>query len=218
MMRRMMLAVFVLLWVVTSAWPKFKPDEQQYLDDRFKALQQELEELTTQMKNLQGQLQVLRENQAQYQEVIARQQSSLKSLDEMVTKMRLDSEENFSNLKTVILQLRKATQDGFVKLCGSAPPPTGVGGAVTSTPVAPPPTAVQGYVTAVEGNNVQLDIGSDQGLRQGSRLALYKASDPNTQVGILEVTQVIDTGKSRAQVTSLNPGVRPEWGDLVRVQ
>ena len=217
MKRRMMLAVFVLLWVVTSAWPKLRPDEQQYWDDHFKALQQELEELTTQMKNLQGQLQVLRESQAQYQEVIARQQNSLKSLDEMVTSMRLGSEENFSNLKTVILQLRKATQDGFVKLCGSAPP-TGVGGAVTSIPVAPPATVVQGYVTAVEGNNVQLDIGSDQGLRQGSRLALYKSSDPNTQVGILEVTQVIDTGKSRAQVTSLNPGVRPDWGDLVRVQ
>jgi len=217
MLRRMMLAVFVLLWVVTSAWPKFKPDEQQYLDDRFKALQQELEELTTRMKNLEGQLQVLRENQAQYQEVIARQQNSLKSLDEMVTKMRLDSEENFSNLKTVILQLRKATQDGFVKLCGAAPQ-TGVGGTVTSTPVSPQPTVVQGYVTAVEGNNVQLDIGSEKGIHPGTRLALYKSSDLNTPVGVVEVIQVIDAGTSRAQIVTVNPGVRPEFSDVVRVQ
>ena len=66
---------------------------------------------------------------------------------------------------------------------------------------------------------VTLDVGSSsQGIHQGSRLALYKASDPNTQVGVVEITQVIDAGTSRAQIVTLNPGVRLEWGDVVRLE
>ena len=42
MMRRMMLALFFVLLVVTSAWPKFKEDEQQYLNDQFKAIQDQV--------------------------------------------------------------------------------------------------------------------------------------------------------------------------------
>ena len=38
-----------------------------------------------------------------------------------------------------------------------------------------------------------IDMGSAQGLQQGSRLAVYKATDPNTRVGVIEVTQVVDT-------------------------
>ena len=89
MMRRMMLALFFVLMVVTSAWPKFKEDEQQYLNDQFKAIQDQVQALTTQLQTLNAQLQELRQNQAQFQAVILRQQRSLQDLDQMVTSMRL---------------------------------------------------------------------------------------------------------------------------------
>ena len=88
MMRRMMLAVFFVLLVVTSAWPKFKEDEQQYLNDQFKAIQDQVTALTTQLQTLNAQLQVLRQNQAQFQAVIDHQQRSLQNLDQMVTSMQ----------------------------------------------------------------------------------------------------------------------------------
>jgi phosphotransferase system IIB component len=200
--------------VVTSAWPKFKEDEQQYLSDQFKAIQDQVQALTTQLQTLNAQLQVLRQNQAQFQAVIDHQQQSLQNLDRMVTSMHLGNEENFSSLKTAITQLRKDTLAGF-KQCGM-----GGGGGPGPGPEPTKLPVAQGYVTAVEGNNLQdfrvtLDMGSSQGLHQGSRLALYKASDPNTRVGVIEVIQV-DAGTSRAQIVEVNPGVKPEFSDVVR--
>ena len=220
-MRRMMLASFIVLWAVTSAWPKFKEDEAQYLNDHFKAIQDQVQALTTLVQTLNAQLQELRKNQAQFQAVIDRQQRSLQDLDQMVTSMRLGTEEDSSKLKTAITQLRNETRDAFVKLSGgSVPSSPGGGGTVPpgQNPTSPSPTPGQGYVTSVEGNNVMLDIGSAQGIHQGSRLALYKASDPNTRVGVIEVIQVIDAGSSRAQIVTLNPGVRPEFSDVVRLE
>src|SRR5271157_5522247 len=113
MMRRAMLAVFFVLVVVTTAWPKFKEDEQQFLSDQFKAIQDQVQALTTQLQTLNAQLQVLRQNQAQFQAAIDHQQQSLQNLDRMVTSMHLGDEENFSSLKTAITQLRKDTLAGF---------------------------------------------------------------------------------------------------------
>jgi hypothetical protein len=44
---------------------------------------------------------------------------------------------------------------------------------------------------------------------------LFAAADPGTQVGVLEVIQVVDAGNSRARILTLNTGVRPEFSDVV---
>jgi len=217
MMRRTMLAVFFVLLVVTSAWPKFKEDEQQYLNDQFKAIQDQVQALTTQLQTLNAQLQVLRQNEAQFQAVIDHQQQSLQTLDRMVTSMHLGDEENFSSLKTAITQLRKDTKAAIASLTGVPP------GSVTTETTKPgsenPPRVLQGYVTDVKGNDVTLeDMGSSQGIHQRSRLAVYKASDPNTRVGVIEIIQVSDAGTSRAQIVTLNAGVQLAWGDVVRLE
>ena len=220
MMRRVMLALFFVLMVVTSAWPKFKEDEQQYLNDQFKSIQDQVQALTTQLQTLNAQLQELRQNQAQFQAVIVSQQRSLKELDQMVTSMSLRGEENFSSLKTAITQFKNETQAGIKQLGGV---PSQV--SVPTEPARPgsgnpPQPVLQGNVIGVEGDKVMtLDMGSSsQGIRQGSRLKLYKQSDPNTQVGVIEIIQVIDAGTSRAQIVTVNSGVRPEWGDVVRLE
>jgi TolA-binding protein len=219
MMRRMMLALFFVLLVATSAWPKFKEDEQQYLNDQFKAIQDQVQALTTQLQTLNAQLQELRQNQAQFQAVIVRQQRSLQDLDQMATSMRLGGEENYSNLKAAIIQFQKETQAAFAKLTGGAV--TGSEPSIATPkagPAAPAATPLQGYVTTVEGNNVTLDMGSSQGIHPGSRLALYKASDPNTRVGVIEIIEVIDAGNSRAKIVEVNAGVKPEFSDVVRLE
>jgi len=35
-------------------------------------------------------------------------------------------------------------------------------------------------------------------------------------VGIIEVTQVIDSGNSRARIVTMNAGVKPDFSDVVR--
>ena len=217
MMQRVMYALFILLLVVPSAWPKFKEDEQQFLNDQFKIIQDQVQALTTQLQTLNAQLQELRQNQAQYQTIVTRQQRSLQDLDQMVTSMRLGNEESFSNLRTAITQLRNETQAAFVKLSGGAVSPTPGGGAVPSGPNPASPPA-QGYVLVVDGNTVTLDTSALAGIHQGSHLALYKSSDLTTRVGVLEVTQMMDGGKSRAQVLTLNTGVQAEFSDVVRLE
>jgi uncharacterized protein YdcH (DUF465 family) len=219
MMRRMMLAFFFILLVVTSAWPKFKEDEQKYLNDQLKAIQDQVQALSTLLQTLNAQVLELRQNQARFQAVIDNQQRSLKELDEIVRSMQLGSEENSSNLKTAITQLRNETLAGLKQLGGGASP-----GPVSTEPAKPGSAPVlQCNVIGVEGsnvgNNVTLDVGSSsQGIRPGARLKLYKASDPNTQVGMVEINQVIDAGNSRAQIVTLNTGVRLEWGDVARLE
>jgi hypothetical protein len=63
-----------------------------------------------------------------------------------------------------------------------------------------------------------IDMGSAQGIQPGTRLAVYKAADPNTRVGVIEVTQVVDTGNSRARIVTMNAGVKPDFSDIVRVE
>jgi hypothetical protein len=154
--------------------------------------------------------------------VIIRQQHQLQDLDEMLSSLRIGNEENFSKLRTAIADLRAQTDNAVSKLTGqpaAAPGTTGsVGpGTIPAAPPASRPTN-QGYVTAVDGTNVMIDMGSAQGIQQGSRLAVYKATDPNARVGIIEVTQVIDTGNARARIVTMNSGVKPEFSDVVRLE
>lgn len=223
MTRRIVFAILLLLGSTPSAWPKFKEDEQKYLDDQFKAVLDQMQAMGNQAAALTAQLAEIKQNQAQLQAVIIRQQRQLQDLDEMISSLRIGNEENFSKLKTAIADLRAQTESAVNKLTGQpAAVPTGGTTEIAATPrpAAPPPArpATQGYVTSVEGTNVMIDMGSAQGLQPGTRLAVYKATDTNTRVGVVEVTQVVDAGNSRARIVTMNSGVKPEFSDVVRVE
>ncbi len=222
MTRRIILAIFLLLSLTPSAWPKFKEDEQKYLDDQFKAVLDQMQALGNQVAALNAQLAEVKQNQAQLQAVIIRQQRQLQDLDEMLSSLHIGNEEHFSKLNTAIADLRAQTDNALSKLAGqpAGPPGTPAEVAPLAHPATPAPSrpTSQGYITAVEGTNVMIDMGSAQGLQQGSRLAVYKATDPNTRVGVIEVTQVIDTGNARARIVTMNSGVKPEFSDVVRVE
>jgi septal ring factor EnvC (AmiA/AmiB activator) len=222
MTRRIILALFLFLSLTSSAWPKFKEDEQKYLDDQFKAVLDQAQALGNQVAAMNAQIAELKQNQAQLQAVIIRQQRQLQELDEMLSSLRIGNEENFSKLKMAIADLRAQTESAVSKLSGQPAAASGTPAEVATAarPAGPAPSrpASQGYVTAVEDSNVMIDMGSAQGIQQGSRLAVYKATDPNTRVGVIEVTQVIDTGNARARIVTMNSGVKPEFSDVVRVE
>jgi hypothetical protein len=221
MTRRIAFVVFLLLCLTPSAWPKWKEDEQKYLDDQFKSVLDQMQALGNQVAALNAQLAELKQNQAQLQAVTIRQQRALQDLDQMLSSLRIGNEENFANLKTALTELRTETENAVKKLTGQAATQPGAVAAVG--PAVPPPAAParppsQGYITAVEGGNVMIDMGSAQGIQLGSRLAVYKATDPTTRVGVIEVTQVVDAGNSRARIVTMNAGAKPEFSDIVRVE
>jgi hypothetical protein len=222
MMRRIIFATFLLLCLTPSAWPKFKEDEQKYLDDQFKAVLDQMQALGNQAAALNTQLAALNQNQAQLQSAIIRQQHQLQDLDEMLSSLRIGNEDGFSKLKTAIAELRAQTDSAVSKLTSqpAGPPATPGETAPATQPGAPAPSrpVSQGYITAVDGTSVMIDIGSAQGIQQGSRLAVYKATDTNTRVGVIEVNQVVDSGNARARIVTMNSGVKPEFSDIVRVE
>ena len=222
MMRRITFVILLLLCLTPSGWARFKDDEQKYLDDQFKAVLDQMQAMGNQIAGLNAQLAELKQSQAALQTVVIRQQHQLQDLDQMLSSLRIGNEENFSKLKTAITEMRTETQTAVNKLTGQpgqVPAAPGelatVARPVTTTPVRQAP---QGYITSVDGTNVMIDMGSAQGLQQGSHLAVYKATDTNTRVGVIEVTQVIDSGNARARIVTINAGVKPEFSDLVRVE
>jgi hypothetical protein len=230
MTRRIALTLFLLFCVTPLASAKFKEDEQKYLDDQFKAVLDQMQAMGNQVAALNAQLTEIRQNQAQLQAAIIRQQHQVQDLDEMLSSLRIGNEENFSKLKTAIAELRAQTESAVNKLASqtsvaptapvATPPPSAPPEVAVARPASPAPSrpATQGYVLAVDGDSVMIDMGSAQGIQQGSRLALYKATDPNTRVGVIEVSQVIDAGNARARIVTMNSGVKPEFSDVVRVE
>jgi len=222
MMRRLSLAILILFFSTGPAWARWDKQDKAYLVDQFRALLDQLQALKAQLDTVGGQVAELRQNQEQLQAVIIRQQRMLQEIDQLVSTLRLGQEESFSGLRTALNQLRSDNEKAFASLSGKSGEP---GGAAPTAPErkgtveAPPARVVQGYITVVDRDNtVTVDMGSAQGIQLGSRLAVYKANDPNTRVGVLEVVQVVDAGNSRARIVTMNSGVQPEFSDFVRLE
>jgi hypothetical protein len=215
MTRRLFVTSLFLILFAGPAWPRLKPEDQQYFDNQFHGVLEQIQALSKQVQTLNARLADAEKNQAQFQEALARQQRTLQDLEQLVSSLRVSSEESLIALKTNLSQMRAETQKSLSVLSGRPTETTAVGASGTASL---PPATVQGYVTVVEGAEVVIDQGSAKGLRVGARLTLYKANDPTTRAGMLEVTAIVDAGNSRAKIVSINAGVRPEFGDIVRLE
>jgi hypothetical protein len=215
------LAIIALLFLSCSGLlsAKIKPDDQEFFNGKF----QELADLQAKLLKAQqdaftAQLKQLAENQkeqtdalnAQISELVKSQASLVKTVEEMqrtfnqlqitISNLATNDTQDTLNIKQEIDQLRAQLQEVV-----------GGGGSL------PTRKAAVGYVTAVSGDNtVTVNIGSGSGLKAGSQLGLYKANDPNTRVGTLEVTDVVDQGNAHAKVKILNAGAQPEYSDVVK--
>ena len=208
MVRRMSFVLIGLIFFTNPAWPKWDPQDKAYMVEQFRDLHDQLQALKTQLDTANVQVADLRQNQQQLLAALAKQQRTLQEMDQLVSSLRLSHEENISSLKSALAQLRNDMNAGFKKVTGTESAVTG------QTP--PQPPAAKGYVTDVAGDNVSVDVGAARGIQVGARLAVYKGSDPNLRVGVLEVQQVVGAESSRARIVVMNPGVQPEFGDIVR--
>ena len=152
MTRRLLATSSLLILLARPASPKLKPEEQQYFDNQFHGVLEQIQALSKQVQGLNTRLAEVDKNQTQLQEVLVRQQRSLQDLEQLVSSTRLSSEENLSALKTTLNQLRTETQRSLTAL-GVRPTETtaigvtGAGGGTTS------PAGAQAYITIVEGQN-----------------------------------------------------------------
>src|ERR1035437_2230091 len=118
MMRRITFVILLLFCLTPSARARFKEDEQNYLDDQFKAVLDQIQAMGNQIAGLNAQLGELRQSQAALQTVVIRQQHQLQDFDQMLSSLRIGNEENFSKLKAAITEMRTETQSAVNKLTG----------------------------------------------------------------------------------------------------
>ena len=218
-MRRTIGLLFLLLLVALQA-SAFNKKDRAYLDQQFKAIQEELRATKAMVKELEG-------RQAELLAVLSDQDKALKSVDGILAELRTRMGENARSLAALFtsLTILKGEVSGFREEAGrkfqdlvDQPTSTAVLETLGPSRGMGRAQALEGYITAVEGEPVTIDRGSAHGLQGGERLAAFLAVDPETQVGELEVSLVVESQQAQCRVMELKSGVSLDFGDIVRLQ
>ena len=220
-MRRTIWLTLLLLLIAVQA-SAFNKKDRAYLDQQFKAIQQEMTATKEMVKELE-------KRQVGLLAVLAGQTKVLKSVDDILAELRTRMGENSRSLAALFtsLTILKGEVSGFREETGKKFQELAI--RPTSTAVLEPlglsrgmalgsPRALEGYITAVEGETVTIDRGSAHGLRGGERLAAFLAVDLETQVGELEVSGVVESQQAQCRVMELKSGVSLDFGDIVRLR
>ncbi|MGH9453561.1 MAG: hypothetical protein ACRD2O_06280 [Terriglobia bacterium] len=232
MVRRISLLFMFVCLCTSSGWSKMKQEEKDYLDSQIakvvaqiSALQNQMVAYQTKMDALSKELSGLQKAQVDFQDTLNHQHESLTEMELSINSMRQQHSMDFGTVDSDIKVLEGQVHQ--LTLAANTPPVPATAGTMAS---APPPAAgsssstvpaaplAQGNITVVEGDAITVDVGSAQGLQKGSRLSVFKASDPGTRVGELEITDVVDSTTAHARVVNMNLGLHPEAADVVRVE
>jgi hypothetical protein len=219
MRRKLATTALLILGSAGLLAAKIKPDDQEFFNGKFQELaDQQAKLLRAQQEAFAAELKQLAEAQKAQTDTLSAQIGELEKSQANLAKTVEEMQRTFSQLEITIgniahnntqdtLSLRQAIDQMRAQLQEIG---GGSGGSTQSKKTV-------GYVTAVSGDStVTVNLGSGNGLRAGTQLGLYKANDPNTRVGTLEVTDVVDQGNAHAKVKILNAGVQPEYSDVVK--
>ena len=213
MRRFLWLAMAVLALVaapLAQAQKKQKdPILEQFLIQEFGQINSRMEQIGERLAAIDAELARQKQQQADLGNEVRNAQNLMKASDTSLTNMRLSTQQDLFSLKSDLAHLRQDIAGLGESLRKSlAPPPT----AAPAAEAAP----VEGYITAVNEKDVTINLGSAAGIKEGARLQVYRSSDPKTQIGIVEVTQLLDANNSKAMIIFTKPGTRFEFSDIVR--
>ena len=207
----LLLVVVLCLPAVAGAQRKPKdPVLQSYLEEQFAGLNKKLDELSAKLAALETEFGKLKQHQADAAGELRNAQNAARNTDSSLTSFRLSNQQDIISLKTdvaKILQSVTTLMEGAKKAEAAA-----------ATPEAP---KIEGYITdpPADGKDVcTINKGSAAGVKVGMRLLVFKAGDPATQVGLLEITEVLDANNSRAKILHSKPGIKLEFSDIVRAE
>jgi hypothetical protein len=174
---------------------------------QFGELNRTLGEISDKLAALDAEITKLKQQQADTASELRNAQNVARNTDSSLTSFRLSNQQDIINLKTdvaKILQNVTALVEGAKK---------------AETPVAPEAPKIEGYITdpPAEGKDIcSIGMGSAAGVKVGMRFGIFKLHEPNTQVGLLEITEVLDANNSRGKILHSTPGVKLEFSDIVR--
>jgi hypothetical protein len=209
----LMLAAALCLPSAALAQRKQKdPVLQSYLEEQFAALNKKLDDLGEKLAAVEADLSKLKQQQADTAAELRTAENIARNTDSSLSSFRLSNQQDIISLKTDVARIR---QDLTLLAEGAKK--------AEAASAAPPPEKpkVEGYITdpPAEGKEaVTINLGSAAGVRAGMRLGVFKAAEPKTQVGLLEVSEVLDANNSRCKVVYSKPGIKLEFSDIVRLE
>jgi len=132
----------------------------------------------------------------------------MKAGSDKIAEMQLSSERNLLALNRDLVQVRSdlASLIDLVKNSQALAAPAAP--VVLQEPV--------GYLTEIGEREVKFKIDAGRAVRAGMRLGVYPAADPNTQIGILVVSEVVDANNAKAEIIRKDSGATFNFSDIVR--
>jgi len=189
--------------------PKFKDSGlQQYLVPELTAIGAKLDKLSARLDAVESQLAKLKDQQQSLASDIHANEELSKATDTSVTSLRVSNQEDLLSLKTDVARIRRDLGDLTDEVRKAAAPP----------PAPAPPTQpkMEGYITQVAPAGISINLGSAAGVEVGMRFGVYRAAEPQTRIGTIEVTEVVDANNSKAKVVASNPNTKFQFSDIVR--
>ncbi len=192
-----------------AAVAKFKdPALQQYLVPEITTIEEKLDKLAARLDAVEGQLAKVKEQQQALANDIHASQEQVKATDTSVTSLRVSNQEDLLSVKTDVARIRRDLGDLTDEVRKAAAPPP--------APAPAPQPKVEGYVTQVLANTISINLGSAAGVEVGMKFGVYKAAEPQTRIGTIEVTEVVDANNSKAKIVASNPNTKFQFSDIVR--
>jgi hypothetical protein len=191
-----------------AAIPKFKdPALQQYLVPELTTIEEKLDKLSARLDAMEGQLTKVKEQQHALASDFHTNQELSKATDTSVTSLRASNQEDLLSLKTDVARIRRDLADLSDEMKkASAPPP--------ASAAAQP--KMEGYITQATATSITINLGSAAGIEVGMRFGVYRAAAPQTRIGTIEISEVLDANNSRAKVVASNPNTKFQFSDIVR--
>jgi hypothetical protein len=200
-------ACMALLLLASPALAQKKqkdPVLQTYLEETFAELTAKLLKLADRLAAIEDQLTRLKQQQDDAGVDVRGVMTQVKTTDQSLSSFRLSVQQDLLSLKSDLASVRQdlKTVAETAKKAEAAP--------------AQELPRVEGYITAVTEKDVTINLGSASGMKAGTRLAVFRASDPKTQIGVIEVTEVLDANNSRAKIVFSKPDAKFDFSDIVR--
>lgn len=206
-LRLFLLVPLVSLLLAPAAFAQKKPKDpvlQAYLEETFADLSSKLLKLADRLSVIEEELAKIKQQQSQAAEELRTSQTLLKTNDAALSSFRLSTQQDLLSLKQDLGRIQQELAALLERVQKPEPAPPAEG------------PRIEGYITAVLNNDVTINLGSAVGMKVGSRLAVFRATDPKLQIGVIEVTEVLDANNSRAKVVFNKPGIKFEFSDIVR--
>lgn len=202
----LVLAAFILASPAVAQKKPKDPVLQAYLEETFADLNAKLLKLADRLAVIEEDLGKLKQQQAAAVEDAKATQAILKSNDTTLTNFRVTTQQDLMSLKTDVARIRQELATYVESVKKAEPPPPAEG------------QKLEGYITATApaSGEVTINLGASNGMKVGTRLSVYRSNDPKTQIGVIEVIEVLDLNNSRAKIVFSKPDVKFEFSDIVR--